>query len=56
MSISQIRTILYGLGKYLGDFQAIFKAIQTRNIRPVITRIARRIYGKLSGRVMGKIK
>ena len=52
MSISKIRTILYKTAKYLGDFNAIRRAIQTGNIRPIFDRIIRRIYGYFTGRGM----
>jgi hypothetical protein len=50
MTISKVRSILYGLGKYLGDFSAIKRAIQTGSIKPLANRIMRRIYGKFTGR------
>jgi hypothetical protein len=52
VSISKIRTILYKTAKYLGDFNAIRRAIQTGNIRPIFDRIIRRIYGYFTGRGM----
>ena len=39
MSISKIRTILYSIAKYLGDFNAIKRAIQSGNFKPVIDRL-----------------
>ena len=52
MSISKIRTILYTIAKYLGDFNAIRRAIKSGNFKPVIDRIIRRIYGYITGRAM----
>jgi len=56
MSLSKFRGFLYNLAKYLGDIQALSKALKKGDIRPVVTRILRRIYGKIAGRGMGKIK
>ena len=52
MSISKIRTILYKTAKYLGDFNAIKRAIRSGNFKPIIDRIIRRIYGYITGRGM----
>ena len=52
MSISKIRTILYSIAKYLGDFNAIKRAIQSGNFKPIVDRIIRRIYGYFTGRGM----
>ncbi|MEO1923174.1 MAG: hypothetical protein ABGX25_01495 [Nautiliaceae bacterium] len=54
MSIGKIRTILYKVAKYLGDFNAIKRAIEKKDFTPVIKRIIRRIYGYLAGRGMPK--
>ncbi len=54
MSISKIRTILYKTAKYLGDFSAIKRAIEKKDITPVVKRIMRRIYGYITGRGMPK--
>jgi len=48
MNISQIRSILYGAAKYLGDFSAILKSFQLGSINPLKNRIIRRIYGKFA--------
>jgi len=56
MSFSKIRGVLYAIAKYLGDVQAVQKAIKSGNIRPIIMRIIRRIYGKITGRGMGYFK
>ncbi len=50
MSISKIRTILYKAGKYLGDLSAVKKAVEKRDFEPILKRIYRRIYGKITGR------
>ena len=52
MSISKIRSILYSVAKYLGDFSALKRAIQTGNATPIIKRIVRRVYGYFTGRGM----
>ena len=52
MSISKIRTILYKTAKYLGDFNAIYRAYKSGNMKPIIDRIIRRIYGYITGRGM----
>ncbi|WP_187647969.1 hypothetical protein [Nitrosophilus labii] len=56
MSLNKTRSILYAIAKYLGDIQAIQKALKKGDFRPVIMRILRRIYGKITGRGMGKIR
>lgn len=48
MSISKIRSFLYGLAKILGDVNAIRRG-------KIKERIARRIVGKATGRGMGKL-
>lgn len=50
MTISKFRSLLYGVAKYLGDFTAIKKAIQSGNMKPLIDRFLRRIYGKITSR------
>jgi len=54
LSISKIRTILYKSAKYLGDINAIKRAIKKGDITPIIKRIIRRIYGYIAGRGMPK--
>jgi len=56
LSLSKIRGVLYSIGKYLGDIQAVKKSIKKGDIRPIITRILRRIYGKIASRGIGKIR
>lgn len=46
--ISQARGLLYGLGKLLGDINAVKKG-------SVGKRIARRAAGKAAGRLLGKL-
>ena len=50
MSISKIRTILYSLAKYLGDFSAIKKAIIDGSFQPILKRVFRRLYGRFTSR------
>jgi len=50
MSISKIRTILYGLAKYLGDISAIKRALRSGSFKPIIQRLGRRLYGKFASR------
>ena len=52
MSISKIRTILYKTAKYLGDFNAIKRALKSGKFKPIINRIIRRIYGYIASRGM----
>jgi len=52
VSISKIRSILYKTAKYLGDFNAIKRAIKSGNFKPIMDRIIRRIYGYMTGRGM----
>ncbi|WP_168175725.1 hypothetical protein [Nautilia sp. PV-1] len=54
MSISKIRTVLYKTAKYLGDVNAIKRAIKKGDFTPIIKRIIRRIYGYIAGRGMPK--
>ena len=54
MSIGKIRTLLYKTAKYLGDFNAIKRAIQKKDITPIIKRVIRRIYGYITSRGMPK--
>ena len=54
MSISKIRSILYKIAKYLGDFSAIKRAIEKRDLEPLLKRIVRRIYGYITSRGMPK--
>lgn len=52
MTISKVRSILYGSAKSLGDVQAVEKAIRTGSIDPVTKRLERRILGKIAGWIL----
>jgi len=54
MSISKIRSLLYKMAKYLGDFNAVKRAIEKKDFTPLIKRIIRRIYGYITSRGMPK--
>ena len=54
MNISKIRSILYKVAKYLGDFNAVKRAIDKKDFTPIIKRIMRRIYGYITSRGMPK--
>ena len=54
MSISKIRSILYKSAKYLGDFNALRRAVEKKDFTPIIKRIARRIYGYITSKGMPK--
>jgi len=54
MSISKIRSILYKTAKYLGDFNAIKRAIKKGDFTPILKRVIRRIYGYIASRGMPK--
>jgi len=54
MSISKIRSLLYKTAKYLGDFNALKRALKKGDLTPVIKRIIRRIYGYIASRGMPK--
>ena len=54
MSIGKIRSILYKSAKYLGDINAIKRAVKKGDLSPVLKRIIRRIYGYIAGRGMPK--
>jgi len=50
MKIYQIRGLLYKIAKYMGDFSAVEKSVKSKSADPIIKRLARRIYGKISSR------
>jgi hypothetical protein len=54
MSIGKIRSVLYKSAKYLGDVNAIKKALQKGDFTPIIKRVIRRVYGYIAGRGMPK--
>ncbi len=54
MSIGKIRSILYKSAKYLGDINAVKRAVKKSDFTPIVKRIIRRIYGKITGRGMPK--
>jgi hypothetical protein len=54
MSISKIRTFFYKTAKYLGDVNAIKRAIKKGDFTPIIKRVIRRVYGYIAGRGMPK--
>jgi len=54
MNISKIRSVLYKTAKYLGDFNAIKRALEKKDATPIIKRIIRRIYGYIASRGMPK--
>lgn len=47
MTISKVRTLLYGAAKYLGDFSAL----RSGDPKKIGRRIQNRIIGKLTGRL-----
>lgn len=55
MTIGKIRSALYATAKYLGDYQAVKKAVDTGSIEPVVKRVGRRAAGKFTGRFLGKL-
>ncbi len=54
MSIGKIRSFLYKSAKYLGDVNAIKRALKKGDFTPIIKRIIRRVYGYIAGRGMPK--
>jgi hypothetical protein len=54
MSIGKIRSILYKVAKYLGDINAIKRAVKKGDFTPILKRVIRRIYGYIAGRGMPK--
>ena len=50
MNINFIRSILYALGKYLGDGQAVTRSVSSGSFIPLIQHLFRRLYGKIAGR------
>lgn len=56
MSINKVRSWLYWSSKILGDVQAGSKSVRTKSPRPVLLRVARRLAGKMTGRLLGRIR
>jgi hypothetical protein len=52
MTISQIRSLLYGTAKSLGDVSAVDKAIRTGSLAPIGKRLERRFLGRLAGLIL----
>lgn len=50
-----IKSLFYKLLKYSNDASAVERSMRTRSGRPIIRRIARRAYGKLTGRLARKL-
>jgi len=52
MTLSQFRSKLYALAKFLGDVQAV---THSKPGKAIPKRIGRRIAGKITGRLMGAL-
>lgn len=55
MTISKFRGWLYLIAKVLGDVQAVKKAAKTKSAKPIAKRFGRRIVGKATGRLIGRM-
>lgn len=55
MTINKFRSFLYALAKGLGDVQAMNKSIRTGSTAPIARRAGRRLAGKVTGRLLGKM-
>ena len=53
MTLNKFRGLLYRSAKYLGDVQAVRKAVRQGDLKPIGKRIQRRITGRLAGRFLG---
>jgi len=51
-AISRIRRAGYPALKYLGDAQAVEKALKTGSARPIEKRIERRMLGRTAGQII----
>jgi len=56
MNINSIRSLLYTSAKHLGDIQAVSKAVSKKSASPIVKRIVRRIYGKITSNVFNLLK
>jgi phage baseplate assembly protein W len=54
-TIPKIRRSMYTSAKYLGDAQAIEKAISQGSAAPVAKRLARRAFGSLFAQLMSRL-
>lgn len=50
-----IKSVIYKLLKFSNDVNAIQRSIKTKSARPVGRRVARRVYGKATGRLARKL-
>lgn len=41
--------------KYFNDGKAVVRALEQRSLDPIIRRIGRRVYGKLTGRLAARL-
>lgn len=55
MSISKIRSALYGTARVLGDVQAVKRAAETGSAAPIEKRITRRLIGRGLGLLMREL-
>lgn len=50
-----IKRVIYQALKYSNDVNAVSRAVEQRSARPVVRRVGRRVYGKLTGRLARKL-
>lgn len=53
MTINKFRSYLYGSAKFLGNVQAVSRAIETGSLTPILKRIGRVYAGKVTSRGIG---
>lgn len=46
---------IYRLLKYTNDVKAVDRAVRTKSAKPIVRRVGRRVYGKLTGRLARKL-
>jgi hypothetical protein len=50
-----IQRSIYAALKYYNDAKAISRAAEQRSAKPIVRRVGRRVYGKVTGRLARKI-
>lgn len=51
----KIQRALYAGLKYYNDAKAISRAAEQRSAKPIVRRVGRRVYGKLTGAIARKL-
>lgn len=50
-----LKSFLYDVLKYSNDINAVTKAAKRRSAKPIVRRVGRRAWGKITGRLAGKL-